>query len=210
MYPSTGYMVSDAEPMAWPISAGFCSVYGYSFGENTIELPNKIIELEAGQFFSFFVRTKKPTFLLKDQLFMAIRLGYKCQNIVGDVEETGRLSYIDGCSDTVLVSPPRLGDPCLNYLHFPMNINQSFHRHPTIRIGVVISGHGINEYRDAQGNLTIMQLSPGTMFCLDEQVEHRFITENRPMDVVIYHPDSECGPTDHNHIMRSRTYLSDK
>ena len=34
----------------------------------------------------------------------------------GPVEPKGRLRYIDGCSDTVLASPPRLGDP-LSLIH---------------------------------------------------------------------------------------------
>lgn len=208
MYPSASFMLTPGDGFAWPHSAGYCSVYGYSFGENTIELPNKIINLEAGQFFSFFVKSKHPVFLLTDQLFIVIRLGYKCQNVVGDLEEVGRLTYIDGCSDSGLVGPARQGDPCLNHLHFPSHIDQSFHRHPTVRLGVITSGEGINEYMGLDGNLHTMALTPGTIFCLDEQQEHRFKTENRPMDIVIYHPDSEVGPTDHNHNMKNRTYLS--
>jgi hypothetical protein len=209
LYPSSAFMItSDRDSFAWPHSAGYCSVYCYSFGDSTIELPNKTIELEAGQFCSFFVKAKAPKFTVSDELFIVIRLGYKCQNVQGDVEEQGRLMYIDGCSDSILVYPPRLGDPSLNHLHFPKHIEQSYHIHPTIRLGVVINGEGVSDYYDSTGKLCQMQLTPGTMFCLTENQKHRFKTEHRDMDIVVYHPDSDWGPEDHNHIMVNRTFLT--
>lgn len=60
----------------------------------------------------------------------------------GPIEQTGRLKYIDGCTDSVLISPVRKGDPCLNHLHFPTGINQTMHTHPSLRIGLVIRGAG--------------------------------------------------------------------
>ena len=54
----------------------------------------------------------------------------------GPLEREGRLRYIDGCSDTLLVSPPRRGDPCLNHLHGPPGTRQSPHTHPSARVGV--------------------------------------------------------------------------
>src|SRR5436190_277990 len=48
------------------------------------------------------------------------RLDYRgLFQIGGPVEAMGRLRYIDGCSDTLLVCPPLLGEPCLNHLHIP-------------------------------------------------------------------------------------------
>src|SRR5690349_15329521 len=47
------------------------------------------------------------------------RLGFRGLLSLGRIENCGRLTYIDGCSSTLLVSPPRLGDPVLNYMHFP-------------------------------------------------------------------------------------------
>lgn len=209
MYPSAAFMItSDRDSFSWPHSAGFCTVYAYSYGDSTIELPNKTIELEEGQFCSFFVKAKAPKFDVSDELFIIIRLGYKCQNMQGDVEEQGRLIYIDGCSDSILVYPPRSGDPSLNHLHFPKGVNQSFHTHPTIRLGCVIRGEGISDYYDQNGTLKELKLTSGTIFCLEENQKHRFRTELRSMDVVVYHPDSDWGPTDHNHPMLNKTFIS--
>src|SRR5262249_1619789 len=47
------------------------------------------------------------------------------RQIGGPLEMEGRLQYIDGCTDTLLVCPPRLGEPCLNHLHIPPHTNQS-------------------------------------------------------------------------------------
>ena len=60
----------------------------------------------------------------------------------GPVEQVGRLKYIDGCTDSLLIPPVRKGDPCLNHLHFPIGINQTMHTHPSIRIGLVYRGAG--------------------------------------------------------------------
>lgn len=53
----------------------------------------------------------------------------------GPIEKTGRLKYIDGCTDSLLIPPVKKGDPCLNHLHFPVGIEQTMHTHPSIRIG---------------------------------------------------------------------------
>ena len=37
----------------------------------------------------------------------------------GPIEEKGRLHYIDGCTDSLLVPPVIRGDACLNLLHIP-------------------------------------------------------------------------------------------
>ena len=72
------------------------------------------------------------------------RHGFRGQVCVGRLEDRGRLSYIDGCSDSMLVYPPRLGDPVLNHLHFPGDILQTQHTHPSIRMGVVMAGEGVS------------------------------------------------------------------
>ena len=105
----------------------------------------------------------------------------------------------------MLVYPPRFGDPSLNFLHFPSNINQTFHTHPSIRMGCVIGGRGVSTLADKE-----VQLTEGMMFCLEEQEYHRFRTENSHMDIIAFHPDGDWGPTDENHTMLNRTYLEGK
>lgn len=137
------------------------------------------------------------------------RFGYRCLPLLGSIEEQGRLSYIDGCSDTVLVAPARQGDPVLNLLHFPAGIRQSVHSHPSIRLGVVARGEGIAFGPSGpQGDLRV-SLRTGTMFMLPAHEMHAFSTAESPssLDVIAFHPDSDWGPTDGTHPMLNRTYL---
>jgi hypothetical protein len=115
----------------------------------------------------------------------------------------GNLSYIDGCSNSCVIPAPRNGDPCLNYLYFPVGVDQTFHTHPSIRIGMVLSGSG---YADV-GDQTF-ELSAGKIFLLDRFALHRFRTTSSSMSLVAFHPDSEDGPKDEVNPMISRTYLS--
>lgn len=114
----------------------------------------------------------------------------------------GQLSYIDGCSNSNLIDPPRNGEPCLNYLFFPQQICQSFHTHPSVRIGLVLSGRGVA----CVGNETY-ELTPGTSFVLNRHAIHRFSTTDSHMSLAVFHPDSEDGPRDEFNPMKSRTYL---
>ena len=67
---------------------------------------------------------------------------YRAMNTFGgSIEEVGRLKYIDGCTDSLLIPPVKMGDPCLNHLHFPKNITQTGHTHPSHRIGIVSDSH---------------------------------------------------------------------
>jgi len=204
MYPSMGYLL-EQESFAFPEYCKFCSVYGYSYGQSSLEIDGKTYNLESGQYFGLGVR-ESLTANAAGKLFIVIRLGYLVPNTIGWVESTGRLSYIDGCSDSLLVYPARLGDPSLNLLYFPPGIDQSFHRHPSIRLGCVINGSGIAESGDVH-NITSQQLENGTAFCLGEQERHRFKTVDTSMTVIAFHPDGDWGPTDHNHTMLNRTYL---
>lgn len=117
----------------------------------------------------------------------------------------GQLCYIDGCSNTNLVDPLRSGDPCLNYLYFPGRINQTYHTHPSIRIGFIISGKGYASVNDKE-----IPLNAGSIFILDRHTLHRFRTEESHMSLMVFHPDSEDGPRDEFNPMKSRTYINGK
>lgn len=123
--------------------------------------------------------------------------------IGGPLEERGRLRYIDGCTDSLLVPPVRLGDPCLNGLWFPMGTQQTSHTHPSVRIGMVVRGRGRCVTRWDEH-----QLRPGMMFVIHPEGEHRFETgQDAGLTVVAWHPDSDCGPTDQAHPMVNRTMV---
>lgn len=123
-------------------------------------------------------------------------------SIGGPVEAKGRLKYIDGCTDSLLISPIKMGDPCLNLLYFPPGIDQTSHTHPSDRIGVVFSGEG--ECETPEG---IIPLVPGAMFRIPFEGHHKFRTFGSEMRVIAYHPDSDFGPQDENHPMINRTIV---
>lgn len=123
----------------------------------------------------------------------------------GPAERKGRLRYIDGCSDSVLLPPPVLGDPCLNLLHFPPGVRQSAHTHPSVRAGVIASGRGFCLLHTGSQPVS---LEPGTVFIIPADVLHSFETlPDSEMRVVAFHPDSDCGPTHENHPMINKTIL---
>lgn len=120
----------------------------------------------------------------------------------GPIEQTGRLRYIDGCTDSLLVPPVRRGDACLNALYFPPGINQTEHTHPSARLGLVVSGRGTC-LTPAEN----FALEPGLAFVIPSDARHRFRTGRAPMVVVAYHPDSDFGPTHEAHPMINRTIV---
>jgi len=122
--------------------------------------------------------------------------------IGGPLEAQGRLRYIDGCSDTLWVCPPRLGEPCLNHLHIPPHTDQTQHTHPSDRIGVIMRGAG--ECRTPDG---VYRLTPGMGWVIPAGAKHSFFTQAAALDVVAWHPDSDFGPQDENHPMLNRTIL---
>jgi hypothetical protein len=120
----------------------------------------------------------------------------------GPIEATGRLRYIDGCTDSLLLAPPVLGDPCLNHLHIPAGTTQTRHVHPSIRVGMVVSGEGICITPDGE-----LPLRPGLAFMIPADLLHSFCTGASSLDVVVYHPDSDTGPTHEDHPMLNRTLI---
>lgn len=132
----------------------------------------------------------------------------------GPVERFGRLRYIDGCTDSLLVPPVMLGDPCLNLLYFPPGIDQTPHTHPTDRIGMVLSGVGRCNYwtppRSTGGAWMEqeVELEPGMIFCIHAEGRHKFATPyGKELRVLAYHPDSDYGPTHEFHPMLNRTMV---
>jgi quercetin dioxygenase-like cupin family protein len=121
----------------------------------------------------------------------------------GPLEEKGRLRYIDGCTDTLLVPPVRKGDPCFNHLHFPANIVQTPHTHPSVRVGIVYRGRG--ECVVPHG--PPIPLQAGYAFIVETNAEHSFNTLESTMDIVAFHPDSDAGMTDEDHPMLNRTIV---
>jgi len=128
------------------------------------------------------------------------KVGYP--QLGGPIEPIGRLNYIDGCSDTLLICPTRLGEPCLNHLHIPPHTDQTQHTHPSDRIGVILTGYG---HCLADG--VRYPLEAGMGWYIPAGCKHSFFTQSTALDVIAWHPDSDFGPEDHNHPMINRTEL---
>lgn len=136
------------------------------------------------------------------------RVGYHAPfTLGGPIEEKGRLKYIDGCTDSLLVPPVLKGDACLNHLHFPAQIDQTMHTHPTIRCGMIAKGNGFCRYLDDEGKEHVQELYPGLVWVILPECPHAFKTVAFPMDVIAYHPDSDWGPEHEEHPMLNRTYV---
>jgi hypothetical protein len=119
----------------------------------------------------------------------------------------GQLSYIDACSNSNLINPARNGDPCVNYLYFPPGIDQTWHTHPSVRVGLVISGQGSACIKHGD-NLMEFPLEMGKGFVLHRHSMHRFKTfGSQHMSLLVWHPDSEDGPQDEANPMKTRTYF---
>lgn len=131
------------------------------------------------------------------------RLGYQGMfTLGGPVEPRGRLRYIDGCTDSLLIPPQMFGDPCLNALYFPARVSQTEHTHPSARVGLVVRGTGECLTPEAT-----FPLFPGLAFIIRAEGRHSFRTAEEEMVVIAYHPDSDFGPTHEAHPMINRTIV---
>lgn len=174
--------------------------YVHKYEAELFSVDRPTVRLKAGMFFCIPGRA-----IVRGGCGIVIsRLGYHgAFSVGGPLERTGRLKYIDGCTDSLLVPPVKKGDPCLNLLHFPPGIDQTMHTHPSDRIGIVLSGRGACDTPDG-----IITLVAGMIFCIHAGGEHRFKTPpESEMRVLAFHPDSDFGPTDECHPMLNRTII---
>ena len=190
--------------------------------------PNDVaFVLGEGQYFCLPVRANETLFIdgTYGKALIIERMNYYgYPQAGGPLEEAGRLKYIDGCSDTLLICPPVVGEPCLNHLHIPHATDQTAHTHPSQRIGVIAKGSGycLTPYESGQillpeqavtthlGALkTLTPLKAGMGWWIPTGLLHSFHTLGDSLDVVAWHPDSDFGPTHDNHPMVNRTYVND-
>lgn len=169
-------------------------------GPTRLRTPDSSIELRAGQYFC----VKQICELEGGEGVIFERCGVVPMTLFGGpLEPTGRLKYIDGCSDSLLVPPVKLGFPCMNALYFPPGIDQTPHTHQSLRLGLVASGRGLCRLEDR-----VIELLEGDRFAILEDTVHSFQTSDQARMVVIaYHPDSDHGPQDHDHPMINRTFV---
>lgn len=225
--PSRDGLLADFSKDEYPTQ-----LYGWGYTEDTLNLKSE------GSYFGFVVDGQTDitshhagfelVFTLAKGMYFCVPAGplsirggcgiaiaslnYRGMFMVGGpIEEKGRLRYMDGCSDSLLIPPTIKGDPCLNHLHFPPGISQTRHTHPSIRIGVVTSGEGhceVPENEDGTGAAIEIPLTPGQIFIIPPEGHHSFFTKDNTLDIVAFHPDSDIGPTHDDHPMVNRTYVN--
>jgi quercetin dioxygenase-like cupin family protein len=200
MYPSRCYGYDGSKLLEVGTEAS--TLYGYvQEGEIKLSTEGQTWRVKEGYYFSTVGITSISG---SGKAVVIERIGYQgVFQIGGPIEEKGRLAYIDGCSDSVLIHPARLGDPSFNMLTFPTNTRQTMHIHPTVRMGVVAKGEGRCVTRNRE-----IPLFPGAVFILEEMEQHCFYTSDSSMTVITYHPDSESGPTDETHSMLKNTIFT--
>ncbi len=211
-YPLSHGMLSNMESDIYPTQLWGCSHDLLQLPENATHFGyvydgTLIISHSAGEFKlkkgMYFSAPGKTNIHGAGEGIVISRLSYKgFFNIGGPVEAQGRLNYIDGCTDSLLIPPIQMGDSCLNMLYFPTGIDQTIHTHPSMRVGIVIRGKG--ECITPLGNIPLL---PGCVFVIPTNGEHGFRTKDSEMSVIAYHPDSDFGPTHEFHPMINRTIV---
>ena len=169
---------------------------------NTQVLHNSFF---SGQFRSLFISDATELCLIKVPT-------YRAPIVQGIIEPSGRLKYIDGAYNSLLMSPPKKGEPCLNALYMTGKIDQTPHTHPSTRIGFILRGQVIVRIWDKEGegaNVTHeWVLTQGDAWFMEQETIHSFhTTETDDMCLFAFHPDSDFGPTDEEAPMINRTII---
>jgi hypothetical protein len=101
MYPTKMISISDNFTLEKTIG----NIYGFvTQGKFTIKIDGRYWNVQEGDFFSLKTSTVDESMALKDteqgQMFWIVRYGFQGIDMVGASEKNGRLSYIDGCTDS--------------------------------------------------------------------------------------------------------------
>lgn len=140
--------------------------------------------------------------------YMGLRL-LESRYYVQDKLDQGNLSYMDGGTNTTAVNPGRLGDPVINYVHFPAGMEQTLHTHPSHRVGIILKGHGFVETGIYTNGLQeLVDLEQGDVFFMQRNVLHNFMCPyGEDVVLFVFAPDSGTGPTDEINPLKIRTYV---
>lgn len=177
-----------------------CSFFGYVYeGSAALTCTQGTFTLTQGMYFCVL---GQMTITGGSGIIISKRSCRGMFTIGGPVENWGRLKYIDGCTDSLLIPQWKQGEPCLNALFFPQDINQTMHTHPSVRIGIVASGKGVCKFNNGETDL-----KPGVVFIIPSLGDHAFFTSDSKLTIIAYHPDSDCGPVDEDHPMLNRTIV---
>lgn len=178
--------------------------FGYIYAGSCLLLPQKTDQsynLHSGMYFCLPGGGK----LVGNSSGIAIALlNYQgALNVGGTIEPTGRLGYINGGTNSLLIAPVVGGDPCFNAMYFPPGVDQVLHTHPSYRVGMVVSGSG-----ELENQKMAIALTPGMTFFIAADSLHKFRTFDSNLTVVVFHPDSDRGFTNGDNPMLKRTIVN--
>lgn len=117
--------------------------------------------------------------------------------------QIGNLTYMDGGTNSNAITPSRLGDPVINYVHFPKGMYQTLHTHPSHRIGLILKGNGKIEL----DNKEMFDVREGGVFLMARNELHNFICTDKDVVAFVFAPESGDGPTDEVNPLQARTIL---
>jgi quercetin dioxygenase-like cupin family protein len=117
--------------------------------------------------------------------------------------DMGNLSYMDGGTNTTAINPGRLGDPVINYVHFPAGMFQTLHTHPSHRVGLVLKGNGVIHLDRGEQ----FEIKEGEAFLMRRNELHNFTCPEGDVVLFVWAPDSGTGPTDETNPLKVRTYI---
>lgn len=169
-----------------------------SYYSDNVKLENVDAALTVNNHFT--IKCNQGTAVVVE--YMGLRL-LESRYYVQDKLGMGNLSYIDGGTNTTAVNPGRLGDPVINYVHFPAGMSQTLHTHPSHRVGMVLKGRGKIELDHGD-----FELQQGDVFFMQRNVLHNFMCPyNEDVILFVFAPDSGTGPTDEVNPLKIRTYV---
>ncbi len=202
-YPTNLHGFTNDQPFNFTNSRS--TYFGFVYkGNATLHYDGLEIPLKAGMYFSV---PGAGASIIGGVGMVVEKINYRgLFSMGGPVENEGRLKYIDGCTDSLLLPPVKKGDPCLNALFFPESINQTAHKHPSDRIGLIYKGQG--KCITPQQTIDLIE---GDLFIIHQDGVHSFETShNQRLVVIAFHPDSDFGPEDENHPMINKTMINGK
>ena len=199
-----GWSIRDRLAQIQTVVSAQGAVWGF-LAQGTAKVASAGAHLKAVQEAEFFVTANGAELILPSRArpFAVQKIGFCAISLIGSpIEPRGRLRYIDGCSNRLLVASTVAGDPCLNHLHFPLKIGQTHHTHPSTRDGIIARGTGSCTTRSG-----VVPLGPGLIFVIPANGIHGFQTSAETIDVIAYQPDSNHGPRHKDHPMVNRTLV---
>lgn len=170
-----------------------------TYKSNDVQIYNKSGCVGTSDYFSLSCDIDSSACVIEYPGLRLLESRYYIQNDL----DMGNLSYMDGGTNTTAINPGRLGDPVINYVHFPAGMYQTLHTHPSHRVGLILSGNGKIELDNNQ----YFEVKQGDAFYMRRNCLHNFITTNEPVILLVFAPDSGTGPTDEVNPLKVRTYI---